>query len=88
MATPIPDDRRLPLEPPQFRLRTLLLVIAGLCLLLAVLISLNPYGMFAAIMLVLIVLAHVAGATIGHRLRDHGDRRAPNSAAALAGSSS
>ncbi len=73
MALP-PDDRRPALEPPRFRLRTLLALVAVCCLLLAIITSLNPYGMFAAIMLVLTVLAHILGATLGHKLRDYGSR--------------
>lgn len=80
MPSATPNDQRPPLEPPRFRLRTLLLAIGGLCVLLTILSSLSPYGMFAGVMLVLLVIAHVVGAAIGHRLRDHGDQ-VPASAA-------
>jgi hypothetical protein len=71
---PVPSDRREPLSPPKFRLRTLLLIVGLLCVLLAIITSLDAYGMFAAIMLVLSVTAHFVGAAIGHRLRDHGSQ--------------
>lgn len=80
MPSATPNDPRPPLEPPRFRLRTLLLAMGGVCVLLAILSSLSPYGMFAGVMLVLLVIAHVVGAALGHRLRDHGDR-VPASAA-------
>src|SRR4051812_40695997 len=73
---PAPDDRRLPLSPPKFRLRTLLLIVSLLCILLAIITSLDAYGMFAAIMLVLSIIAHFVGAAIGHQLRDHGSQPA------------
>lgn len=69
-----PDDRRPALQPPRFRLRTLLVVLTLCCVLLAILPTLNPYGMFAVIMFVLTVLAHICGAKIGHQLREHGSR--------------
>jgi hypothetical protein len=69
-----PDDFRQPLSPPRFRLRTLLIAVGLLCVLLAVITTLNPYGVFAAIMLVLTVIAHFVGAAIGHRLRDLGSQ--------------
>jgi hypothetical protein len=72
-----PTDRRAALEPPQFRLRTLLLLVALLCALLAFTTSLDAYGVFAAVMSVLIVAAHLIGATLGHRLRANGDKPVP-----------
>lgn len=75
---PPPSDHPRPgLQPPRFRLKTLLAVIAICCILIAVIGSLSPYGIFAAVMFVLTVLAHFLGATIGHRLRDLGSLPAP-----------
>jgi hypothetical protein len=53
--------------------------VAGACVLLAVLTSLDAYGVFAAILFVLAVGAHLIGARLGHLLRDHGNRLDPNS---------
>jgi hypothetical protein len=74
MPPPAADDRRPALQPPRFRLRTLLAIVGGCCILLAILPSLNFYAMFATIMFVLSVIAHFMGAMIGHRLRDHGSQ--------------
>lgn len=73
----VPDDRRPALEPPQFRLRTLLWLLALACVLLAILTSLDAYGIFAIVMLTLSIVAHLLGAAIGHRLRDNGDHPLP-----------
>jgi hypothetical protein len=57
--------------------------VAGLCVLLAILTSLDAYGMFAAILFVLAVVGHVVGARMGHLLRDSGQqvtRRSPDAA--------
>ena len=71
---PASNQPRSTLQPPRFRLRTLLVVVALCCLLLVVLNALDPYGKFATIMLVLTVAAHFIGANLGHRLRDLGSQ--------------
>ena len=72
--TPNPDDRRAGLEPPQFRLSTLLYAVA----LMAVLCALVSYfGLHSALVLVLFALAvaaHIAGNALGTQLRANGDR--------------
>lgn len=70
------EQPRPVLQPPRFRLRTLLVLVAACCLLLVVLNALDPYGKFATIMLVLTITAHFVGASLGHRLRDVGSRPA------------
>ncbi len=79
MRFPPHDDHRPPLSPPRFRLATLMWGVAGACVLVAVLTSLSAYGVFAAILFVLAVGAHIIGARLGHILRDHGSRRERNS---------
>ena len=79
MRIPPHDDHRQPLSPPRFRLRTLMWGVAGLCVLLAILTSLDAYGMFAAVLFVLAVVAHVVGARMGHLLRDSGQQVTRNS---------
>ncbi len=76
MPTP-PDDRRAGLDPPQFRLSTMLWGVA----LLAVLFALVSYfGLHSALVLTLFALAvaaHVAGNALGTKLRASGDRPLP-----------
>jgi Flp pilus assembly protein TadB len=73
----MPDDRRAGLEPPQFRLSTLLYAVA----LLAVLCALVSYfGLHSALVLILFALAiaaHVAGNALGTQLRANGDKPLP-----------
>ena len=54
----------------QFRLRTLFLAIAGLCLALAVLRNLSALSIAVGILFALAIIAHVAGNALGRRLRD------------------
>lgn len=75
---PVPDDRRPALQPPRYALRTLLWLIALASVLLAVVTSFsNAYAIFAFVLAVLAIMAHILGAAIGHRLRDNGDRPIP-----------
>ena len=60
-------------------------LIALFGLLLAVTSSLDAYGIFATVLTVLAVAAHLIGAAIGHRLRDNGDRPLPPKSASDAG---
>jgi hypothetical protein len=73
MSTPL-DEFRPGLRPPQFRLRTLLLAMTALAAVFASFGVLGAYGVPAVILLLLCVAAHVAGAKLGARLRDNGDR--------------
>ena len=61
------------LKPPQFRLRTLMLAFAALGVLFALANSLSPYAIFGLILLLLAIVAHVAGNSIGTQLRKIGD---------------
>jgi hypothetical protein len=62
------------LPPPQFGLRTLLLVVT-LCAALAALSQwVSPMVLAAVVMLVLCIVAHVAGNAIGTKLRELGSR--------------
>ncbi len=79
MTTP-PSKLRDPqsvLPPPQFGLRTLLWVITGCAAIFALSRWLSPLALAGVVMLVLSVIAHVAGNAIGTRLRELGGRRKP-----------
>lgn len=78
MNQPPDNDHRPPLEPPRFRLSTLMLAVAVACMFLALLTSLTAYGTLAAILLTLSILGHMLGATLGHQLRANGSRTADN----------
>ena len=52
----------------------MLLVIAGLCVLLAT-SKVSPIAAFVLALLMMAIIAHVAGNAIGTRLRNHGDRQ-------------
>jgi len=67
------DDHRPGLRPPRFHLSTLLWLVAFLCAVFTMMGMVGPYGVFALILLVLSVFAHVAGNAIGTRLRENGD---------------
>lgn len=69
------DDLRSGLRPPQFRLRTLFVGVALLCALLAVAKLLSPAAVLVLIVIVLSIVAHVAGNALGTQLRDRGNRR-------------
>jgi hypothetical protein len=63
------------LPPPQFGLRTLMWVVT-LCAALAALAQwMSPIAVAAVVMLVLCIVAHVAGNSIGTKLRELGSRR-------------
>ena len=65
-------DHRLSLRPPQFGLRTLLLLVAACCALLALTQWLDPIVVAAIAFLGLSIFCHVAGNAIGTRLREIG----------------
>jgi hypothetical protein len=67
---PADRSRPLPLGPPQFGLRTLLLIVSLAAVLLSLSQWLTPITFAALILLMLSIVAHVAGNMIGSRLRD------------------
>ncbi len=67
---PVDRSRPLPLGPPQFGLRTLLLVVSLAAVLLSLWQWMSPITFAAVLLLVLSIVAHVAGQIIGSRLRD------------------
>ncbi len=62
------------LKPPQFSLRTLLLLMTAFAVLFALVNVLPPMIIVGLVFLVLSIFAHVAGNAIGTRLRDLGGR--------------
>ena len=62
------------LKPPQFRLRTMLIAVAVICVLLAVMVAVGMIWAMALLMFVLLIAAHVVGNSLGTQLRDHGSR--------------
>jgi hypothetical protein len=75
-VTPQPADSRLH-RPPQFGLRTLLLVITACAVLFAMAHWMPPIAWVGVLLLVTSVTLHVAGNAIGTRLRQLGDRPPP-----------
>jgi len=70
------SDRRTSLGPPRFRLGTLLLLVTAVCIVLASYRWLGPFGATMVGLLLVAILAHIAGNWLGTRLRDMGDRPA------------
>ncbi len=67
----IPPQLSAPqLGPPQFGLRTLLLIVSSVAVLLGLSQWLSPISVAALMLLTLSIIAHVAGNVIGSRLRD------------------
>jgi hypothetical protein len=71
------DHQRPALRPPQFRLSTLLWIVTGCAALFAAMAAAGPIGAFALLLLVLAIIAHVAGGAIGTRLREIGSAKDP-----------
>jgi hypothetical protein len=71
------SDHRPPLTPPQFHLRTLLLGVTLCGLVFATIQWLSPAAFFGLLFLVLCIAAHVAGNSIGTKLRANGDLPIP-----------
>jgi hypothetical protein len=71
---PPPEDRRPALPPPQFRLSTLLWIVALVCAATAAMKFVGPLGAFALVLFAFLVLAHISGNAIGTRLRALGDQ--------------
>ena len=63
------------LEPPRFSLATLFWIIAGLGVLFGLMTAAGPLGGFAMLLFVLVLIAHVAGNSIGTRLREFGNEK-------------
>jgi hypothetical protein len=73
-SSPDNADMRCGLRPPQFSTRALLGLMTGSALVLAVMVRVSPLAACAVLLLVLAVLAHVAGNVIGTQLRADGSR--------------
>lgn len=80
-TVPPANDIRSGLRPPQFGLRALLLGTALICLMLALMKWMSGAVILVVVVLLLSVLAHVAGNALGTQLRDTGSRRLPDDAA-------
>src|SRR5688572_726592 len=63
------------LRPPQFGLRTLLLLVTACAVIFAAGQWLPPLWVAALVLLALSIFAHVAGNAIGTRLREIGNRK-------------
>lgn len=71
---PEPPVAQPVIRPPQFRLRTLLIVVTLSACVFAMTQWLTPIGWIAFVLLVACIALHVAGNAIGTRLRRIGDR--------------
>jgi hypothetical protein len=69
------EDPDAALKPPQFTLRTLLVVMAGLACLFAVMTAVGSLWSLAILLLLALVSAHVVGNAVGTTLRDGSARR-------------
>lgn len=72
---PPTDDRHRGLKPPQFGLATMFFAVTGLCGLLVAFRVIGPIGGTMMVLLLLVVLAHVAGNVLGRRLRADNHKR-------------
>lgn len=72
---PPSDDFRPPLRPPQFSLRSLLLLVTLCAIVCALANVLPPMAIAGLVFLIVSVFAHIAGNAIGTRLRENGSRR-------------
>jgi hypothetical protein len=75
-APPPAGDPDATLKPPQFTLRTLLLIVSALAGLLAVMTAIGSLWSLAILLLLALVLAHVLGNAVGTKLRDRSVSRA------------
>lgn len=71
---PPPTDYRRVLRPPQFTLRTMLLLVSLLAVFFSLINLVHPLVMTGLTLLGILIAAHVAGNVIGTRLREIGDR--------------
>lgn len=60
---------------PQFRLRTLMLVVTGCCLMLGLMKEIGPVPSVVVCLFLLLVVLHVAGNALGTSLRKEADRK-------------
>ena len=72
---PRPDDPDATLKPPQFTLRVLLIGMAVVAVLLGLLTAVGAYWSMAILLLLVLVSAHVAGNSLGTKLRNAAPRR-------------
>jgi hypothetical protein len=75
-------ESSLPREVPppgwaQFRLRTLLGVVAVFSALFALMGAIGPLASLALVLFVAMIIAHIGGNALGTRLRDHASRQHP-----------
>lgn len=71
---PSPSDLRPALKPPQFSLRSLLLLMTLCAIVFSLVNVLPPMVLGGLVFLMLSIFAHVAGNAIGTRLRDNGSQ--------------
>lgn len=74
MTTPQETDQLGGLKPPQFRLATLMWLVGFLCAVFAAMAAIGPLAAWGLVLLVLAIFAHVAGNSLGTKLRDSGDK--------------
>ena len=72
------DDHRPGLEPPRFRLGSLMWALVVLGVIFALIGYLGSQATLGIVLLVLAVAAHVAGNALGTQLRNNGDTRSPS----------
>jgi len=70
-----PDDREAGLGPPRFTLRALLVVVTLAGCLFGLMTALGGVWSMAILMFLCLIAAHVAGNSLGTRLRDRASRR-------------
>jgi hypothetical protein len=70
-------ELRPALRPPQFRLSTMFWIVGACGLLFTAMSAAGPIGAFALLLLVLAIVAHIAGGAIGTRLREIGSVKDP-----------
>ena len=71
------DDYRPGLEPPRFKLGSLMWGFVVLGVIFSLISYLGSHATLLVVLFVLAVVAHVAGNALGTQLRSNGDRRSP-----------
>jgi hypothetical protein len=77
------EDPDAVLKPPQFTLRTMLVVVTAVACLLAVMTAVGSFWSLAILLFLALISAHVAGNAVGTRLRNHSARRPTGPRAAV-----